>query len=88
MPIKERLLFAFFIWLGVYPVVLLMSWLIGAVGFDPPLPIRILITTIFTVPTIEFVVLQRAKRLAAKTEKEIGMDGELREEVLSGDEKE
>jgi antibiotic biosynthesis monooxygenase (ABM) superfamily enzyme len=80
VPLKERLLLAFFIWLGVYPSVLLMSWLVGQVSVDPPLPVKVFFTTIVTVPTIEFLFLKRAKRITAEVEKELGIDGELREE--------
>ncbi|MCQ8184405.1 hypothetical protein [Parvularcula maris] len=80
MPLKEKLLLAFFIWLGVYPSVLFMTWLVGKVGMDPPLPIKVLITTMVTVPTIEFLFLKRAKKITAAVEKKLGIDGDLREE--------
>jgi antibiotic biosynthesis monooxygenase (ABM) superfamily enzyme len=80
MTWRDKVLLAFFIWLGVYPVVLFMSWLVGTVGVDPPLPLKVLITTMFTVPTIEFIVLRRAKKLAAGLERRLDIDGELRRE--------
>jgi hypothetical protein len=42
-------------------------------------------TTIITVPTIEFIVLRWAKRLAARTEQLAGINGDLRDQVLSDD---
>jgi antibiotic biosynthesis monooxygenase (ABM) superfamily enzyme len=85
MKLRDRLLLSVFVWLGVYPSVLICTWGLNQIEADLPLPVKVFFTTLITVPTIEFIVLARAKWLAARTEKLAGIKGELRDQVLSED---
>jgi antibiotic biosynthesis monooxygenase (ABM) superfamily enzyme len=81
MGVRERLTFAFLVWLSVYPSVLGMNYLLEAVGLgDLPLPVTVLLTTAVTVPLIEFVVIPRVKKGVAKAEERAGIEGGLRDD--------
>ena len=72
---------AFLVWLGVYPAVLLMNYVLRWLGLvDLPTPVTVLLTTIVTVPIIEFVVVPPVKAIIAKAEARAGIDGGLRED--------
>ena len=82
MGTRERCLVAFLVWLGVYPAVLVMNYLLRWAGLaDLPLPVTVLLTTIVTVPIIEFVVVPPVKTIIAKAEAKAGIDGGLRDEA-------
>ena len=81
MGTRERLLVAILVWLGVYPAVLLMNYVLKWFGLDDlPLPVTVLLTTAVTVPIIEFVVVPPVKSILAKAEKKAGIEGGLRED--------
>lgn len=81
MSTRERLIVALLVWLGVYPAVLAMNYLLRWLGLDDlPLPVTVLMTTAVTVPIIEFVVVPPVKSVIAKAEKRAGIEGGLRED--------
>ena len=81
MGVRERCLVALLVWLGVYPAVLGMNYLLEAVGLaDLSLPLKVLLTTAVTVPIIEFVVVPPVKKVIAKAEEKVGIEGGLRED--------
>jgi antibiotic biosynthesis monooxygenase (ABM) superfamily enzyme len=82
---RDRAFLALFVWLGVYPAVLFMTWLLSRFDWSLSLPVRVFLTTIVTVPIIEFVVMRFAKRLAAKAEEAVGFEGTLREKFTEED---
>ncbi|SLN42659.1 hypothetical protein ROJ8625_02090 [Roseivivax jejudonensis] len=65
MSRSQRLLFILFVWLAVYPGVLVFAELVGWLAPDAPVWLRILLSTAVTVPTISLVVLPRVTRLVA-----------------------
>jgi antibiotic biosynthesis monooxygenase (ABM) superfamily enzyme len=85
MSFRDRLFLAFFVWLAVYPAVLGTSWLLTQLEWSLPLPLRVFLTTLVTVPLIEFVVLRYAKRLAGHAERAVGVEGDLRDEFAEED---
>ena len=78
LPLKEKLLLAFLIWLAVYPSVLGMNYLLRALDLDLPLPLTVLLTTVFTVPLLEFVLIPRIKDVVAKAEDAFGLGGDVK----------
>ena len=80
LPLREKLLLAFLIWLAVYPSVLGMNYVLRAMERDLPLPLSVLLTTLFTVPLLEFVLIPRIKDGMAKAEDAFGLDGNIRGE--------
>lgn len=82
MGFRERCMVALLVWLGVYPAVLAMNYLLKWVMLDSlPLPVTVLLTTMVTVPIIEFVVVPRVKNILAKAEEKAGIEGGLREQA-------
>ncbi|SFD81866.1 hypothetical protein [Roseivivax sediminis] len=65
MSRSQRALFIFFVWLAVYPGVLIFAEVVGWLAPDAPVWLRILLSTLVTVPTISLVVLPRVTRLVA-----------------------
>lgn len=57
---------AFLVWLGVFTLVTLFSYLIGPLIVDWPLLARVLATTLFVVPTLTYFVLPFLTRLFSK----------------------
>ena len=80
LGVRERLVLTFAIWLAVYPSVLCATWVVDEVGMSPPLPVKVLITTAFTVPLLEFAVIPLIRRLIARAERAADIDGGLRED--------
>ena len=81
MGTRERLVVAALVWLGVYPAVLGMSYLLPAIGLTGlALPVEVALTTAVTVPIIEFLVVPQVKKIVAKAEREAGIEGGLRED--------
>ena len=81
MGTRERLVVAALVWLGVYPAVLAMNYLLRAVGLDGlALPVKVALTTAVTVPIIEFLVVPQVKKIVARAEREADIDGGLRED--------
>lgn len=63
MKVPPRWKTALLIWLGIYPTVTLVSWIIGVYATDLPLPLRTLCLTVIVVPIMVWVmmpVLQKA----------------------------
>ena len=54
------------IWLSVYPLVTVVSYLLTPV--DLPLWLETFLSTLLTVPGITFIVVPRAKRIIAKAD--------------------
>lgn len=67
MRLRDKLLLAALIWLCVYPGVLLFTYGLGWLGFDLPLWLSILISTLVTVPTITLVASPRMEALVARS---------------------
>ncbi len=65
MTRRQRALFILFVWIAVYPGVLLFAELVGWLAPNAPVWLRILLSTAVTVPTISLVVLPRVTRLVA-----------------------
>lgn len=81
MGTRERLAVAALVWLGVYPAVLGMNYLLPTLGLDGlPLPVKVAMTTAVTVPIIEFLVVPPVKKIIAKAEREADIEGGLRED--------
>lgn len=81
MGLRERLAVAALVWLGVYPAVLGMNYLLPVFGLaDLPLPIKVALTTAVTVPIIEFLVVPPVKKIVAKAEAKADIEGSLRED--------
>ncbi|MBB4658489.1 antibiotic biosynthesis monooxygenase (ABM) superfamily enzyme [Parvularcula dongshanensis] len=79
--LAERSIVAFLIWIAVYPSVLLANYALHALGFTQlPLPVSVLLTTMITVPVLEFGAIPVIKKIVAKGEERLGVDGELRDD--------
>ena len=63
---RHRLMLAGLVWLAVYPIVTFMTYLTA--GSDLPTYVRTFLTTIFTVPTITYLVVPNAKSLISKAD--------------------
>jgi antibiotic biosynthesis monooxygenase (ABM) superfamily enzyme len=53
------------IWLGIYPALTLVIWLVGPSIQDWPLPVRTLVMTAVLVPLMVYVLLPILNRLLA-----------------------
>ncbi|CTQ48471.1 hypothetical protein [Jannaschia donghaensis] len=65
-PTRHRLMLMGLVWLSVYPVVTIGSYLLGP--FELPLFIETFLTTMCSVPLITFLVVPNAKALIAKAD--------------------
>jgi antibiotic biosynthesis monooxygenase (ABM) superfamily enzyme len=64
---RNRFLMMVLIWLAVYPIVTLLTYLTA--GLDHlPTWVRTFLTTILTVPTITYLVVPNAKSIIAKAD--------------------
>lgn len=63
---RHRLMLMGLIWLSVYPLVTLSTYLLSP--FDIPTFVRTFLTTLATVPVITFLVVPNAKALIAKAD--------------------
>lgn len=60
---------------------LLMNYVLKWLGVaDLPLPVTVAMTTIVTVPIIEFLVVPAAKDIIAKAETKANIEGALRDD--------
>ena len=53
------------IWLGIFPALTLVLWLVGPPIQDWPLPVRTLVLTVVLVPLMVYVLLPGLNRLLA-----------------------
>lgn len=53
------------VWLGIYPALTLVLWLVGPTIRDWPLPVRTLLMTAVLVPLMVYVLLPGLNRLLA-----------------------
>jgi antibiotic biosynthesis monooxygenase (ABM) superfamily enzyme len=65
MTRRESLALVALIWAGVFPSVLLITYAFEWFDIDAPTWVRVMVSTLFTVPFIEFVILPRVERLIA-----------------------
>ena len=80
LPLKEKLLFAGLLWLAVYPAVLGANLLLRAIGQgELPLPVSVFLTTLATVPILEFVMIPKIKALVSKAEDAFDWDGDIQD---------
>ena len=63
-PGRHRVMLMVLVWLAVYPIVTVMSYLTS--GLDVPTFVQTFLTTILTVPTITYLVVPNAKRVIAR----------------------
>ncbi|MEJ1117211.1 hypothetical protein V9K92_01825 [Phyllobacterium sp. CCNWLW109] len=66
--ILERLKTTVMVWLAVYPIVLLIIWLVGDRTQNWPLPLRVLATTLMIVPIVTNVSQPAVRTIVAKIE--------------------
>ena len=65
MSNAEKWKLSFMIWIAVYPSVLVLTYMFDILGIDWPKWAKLIVTTAFTVPFIEFVVTPIAQRAVA-----------------------
>lgn len=65
MTRRESLALVALIWSGVFPSVLVITYAFQWLEIDAPTWARVMVSTLFTVPFIEFVILPRVQRLIA-----------------------
>ena len=70
MKRRDKLLLAALIWLCVFPSVLFVTYFFEWASIQAPTWLRILISTAFTVPFIEFVVAPRVEKIVAEARDE------------------
>ena len=62
---RDKLLLVGLIWLCVFPAVLLVTYAFDWLSIQAPTWARVMISTAFTVPVIEFIVVPRVERAVA-----------------------